>query len=1812
MVSAFASQLQAIAKNSSHELDLKAQRSAHGESLLFDRSVAVKQDFETIYNICVEGFRELCYLDQRFHDFERNVFSEQSKSQDREQMNKAENEVLDLVLKRCLALLGSKILLKPALKAAEWLVRRFRVHIYNVDDLLHTLLPYHEAPIWASALSIIPEDQILGQWKFIRPYLRTTWNVPRHAVAYAAAHNDPFFTAMNHYVLETCRQGLGHSALMTYWSSIAVEAVSNRLMQTRSGRKEVQRQRTEDQLLKILPVLSEGYEIPGCADLITACYTLTVVVASKAELDDHLLDSLLLEVANSISTVDGDAASAIITISLVTMQKDTKRVPRKVVDVLTELDALGMLMNSAASQYPLRLLLLALINTAVSHIKHKNATSMALSIEKFVRLLRELYPSMSTSDAFRPVLSKVMMLDPQQETDLVVCNTLITMLQRMNESEVLSIAISEAAQIERYDSTKLEDLLGMTVALLQQPYEPMEVEMTDQAETGLPADSLFDSLPHVWEEGSSFLAANDFDRFSPLAAAFAKSAGNGEMLARFSELPVWSSVLNGKLLWQTFLLRFACTNSKAASRLGALELLSQSIKQEPGCNVQSFIPYTLSLLADDFKIVRRSASSFLILLHSKLNQPSAHHEHQDKHNFYNTTSSDSLETQNVKHLSEVVASAILPVLEECVLDHTYIVKVVQNAVGSKSSPGIKKVHRQAFHSLLIRHALDTHLLRTKYALVSMLAGDNARTDVLLPILQEWTTLSDEAAKTLASESGLDLTTADALFVRLVNIKDAESFGQSVVSASAAKPRQSLFRALFDYLRQDWKSWTTGEQLSVGQVLFDLAFSADQSLASGAQEALRSVDIPSEVLAAILQVSQAGTLDVRGPPSAKRRRRSSSGTSTSRNEALKIVNAATGKIGLALELVDNNSPESKPELLSSLFSMLATLKRFQQNRVESPYLINLCLGCLRVILEKAEVNARNIDTSAIKPELVTDCLRSSDNPQVQTAALLVCASLSSIAPDQMLHNVMPIFTFIGHKLTAKDDEHSVNVINEAIDKIVPALVSSLQRSRHGQALHNSMAPVLASFTSAFDHIPQHRRIAFYQRLLICVGVDDFGFMLIAMLAAQKSKQALFVKFVHDLVSGLPAFSELRIYQQLVALAVDTISPTPKLATSVFNINRSSAPEEKLKYVEASLEAANAILRTPALKSGLQRLSRLSETNEEKTRIALHEAFSATLITLQDMRTTGEGVFTLARRGLEYILGLPSLAELLGMLTSILDSMDSELQPQALQILAAQLEGSRSQDGSVRYLALQLLDKLQSHLQPQANATLFQAALVCMDRISEMCGRKDPDSVVKAANSIVEYGLNHSEAPEKSQMAVLLTLASMVEVLKEAAVPIIPPMIPQILEVLRQCQTQRLSKEPVSNAACALLSAIVSHVAFIVTEQQLSEILAMVFTIKDDNPNSRGDSDIAQLTRSIARKVDLDIVIAASKSVLLSEGLAVERATPAVLGLCSQAMDHCSKSTVIKQADNISELFLIVLQNHVNRLQNSQAKQENEPEAKVSSELKAATIKFIYKINDTAFRPIFESWMDWTTSTADQDTEAIRMSRQTLLFDLLSHFFDTLKAIVTSYASYLISPFSAILSSSRPASDTKNQSSKTTRSTVSVPVPLLMNTLTLVRIIATHDADSFFAAPSHFDPLAAPLINTLTLAASKSTRSIIASHIVPTIIAFTTATQDSPSTHSTLATHIVALRRHSSPHVRLASIQTLLAITDDEDLGDEFIANTIGVGGGEGEGAKGGGGSIGEIMIYVNEMLEDDNEDVERSVRRWVQKVREKVGEEIFEV
>ncbi|CAF5108799.1 unnamed protein product [Rotaria sp. Silwood1] len=136
-------------------------------SFLYDPKVASTLDRETIYCLGTNGFEELCLLDSGFEEFERVLFSDTSLTFERSIQTKEVNDSLNLTIRRFLIRLSPYFLLSPAHKALEWLVHRFFIHFYNVDDLMRCILPYHEHNYFTRAIQMFRFNDKHSAWNWL-------------------------------------------------------------------------------------------------------------------------------------------------------------------------------------------------------------------------------------------------------------------------------------------------------------------------------------------------------------------------------------------------------------------------------------------------------------------------------------------------------------------------------------------------------------------------------------------------------------------------------------------------------------------------------------------------------------------------------------------------------------------------------------------------------------------------------------------------------------------------------------------------------------------------------------------------------------------------------------------------------------------------------------------------------------------------------------------------------------------------------------------------------------------------------------------------------------------------------------------------------------------------------------------------------------------------------------------------------------------------------------------------------------------------------------------------------------------------------------------------------------------------------------------------------------------------------------------------------------------------------------------------------------------------------------------------------------
>lgn len=56
-------------------------------------------------------------------------------------------------------------------------------------------------------------------------------------------------------------------------------------------------------------------------------------------------------------------------------------------------------------------------------------------------------------------------------------------------------------------------------------------------------------------------------------------------------------------------------------------------------------------------------------------------------------------------------------------------------------------------------------------------------------------------------------------------------------------------------------------------------------------------------------------------------------------------------------------------------------------------------------------------------------KASTNPRTSQRALLVTSELARLIPDAVLHNIMPIFTFMGANDFQRDDAYSFGIVEK---------------------------------------------------------------------------------------------------------------------------------------------------------------------------------------------------------------------------------------------------------------------------------------------------------------------------------------------------------------------------------------------------------------------------------------------------------------------------------------------------------------------------------------------------------------------------------------------------------------------------------------------------------------------------------------------------------------------------------------------------------------------------------------------------------------
>lgn len=247
---------------------------------------------------------------------------------------------------------------------------------------------------------------------------------------------------------------------------------------------------------------------------------------------------------------------------------------------------------------------------------------------------------------------------------------------------------------------------------------------------------------------------------------------------------------------------------------------------------------------------------------------------------------------------------------------------------------------------------------------------------------------------------------------------------------------------------------------------------------------------------------------------------------------------------------------------------------------------------------------------------------------------------------------------------------------------------------------------------------------------------------------------------------------------------------------------------------------------------------------------------------------------------------------------------------------------------------------------------------------------------------------------------------------------------------------------------------------------------------------------------------------------------------------------------------------------------------------------AVIAMVLKLNDATFRPFFVQVVDQEGPLSSNPQDAITFYKfLAAFFDKFKVFFPPRKhpygkltkpqSIVTSYSSYLIEPLANTVSHL-----SRNDTEPELRNAVLIALQKTFQ----------HDQDGFWQSPDHYTTILNPLLTLLSLpSASTSTPDNPTNLAIPTIVDLAAASASSLDNHREMNTLLLRYMRAEEAHTRLATVLCEQALT--RRLGEEWL------------------GLLPEMLPFISELREDDDELVERETQRWITGVEEVLGESL---
>ncbi|KAI3617544.1 hypothetical protein CBS9595_003453 [Malassezia furfur] len=252
----------------------------------------------------------------------------------------------------------------------------------------------------------------------------------------------------------------------------------------------------------------------------------------------------------------------------------------------------------------------------------------------------------------------------------------------------------------------------------------------------------------------------------------------------------------------------------------------------------------------------------------------------------------------------------------------------------------------------------------------------------------------------------------------------------------------------------------------------------------AAAALRTLPVADEVLVDVVRELLAALHPDEDGARAKRARTPDDG-----------VQAAAVVLITVLEGMQSRTLGMRAPLVAALFDVVrAAVSLHASVLFNAEYVLQLAMQTLCALFDHVTTLPADV-AQVVRADTIVHAIKISTNTQSINHAILLLTRFARLDAELVLHNIMPIFTFVGHAVLQRDDRFTLSVVDQTLRSIVPAFVNAVRPqvvNAHDTrlALWLETRALLRIFSEAASHIPRHRRLVFFRRLVEVLGADDF--------------------------------------------------------------------------------------------------------------------------------------------------------------------------------------------------------------------------------------------------------------------------------------------------------------------------------------------------------------------------------------------------------------------------------------------------------------------------------------------------------------------------------------------------------------------------------------------------------------------------------------------------------------------------------------------------------------------------------------------------